>query len=103
VGTDGFRTFIKGSRSGSLVSSSGTSFTKEAFGQGKANRLGCMRDMYVGMGEVEVQEVDAVNGLQTNALYFTIPGEKFGALARRTTFTNLGTTTLSKCLAAIGA
>ena len=89
VTSDGFRTFVKGSRAGGLAGG-GSSFAKEPFGPAAADRAGTTRDMFVGMNEVEVQEVDQERGLQTNALYFTLPGEKFNGLVRRATFTNLG-------------
>ena len=36
-----------------------------------------------------IEEIDNEHELQTNVLYYTIPGEEFAALVRRTTFTNL--------------
>ena len=51
---------------------------------------------YVGMNELEIEEDDEAHGLKTNVLYFTLPGEKFNGIVRRTTFKNTGTTTLGK-------
>merc|ERR1719512_554523 len=48
------------------------------------------RTMFIGKTEMEVQEVCQPLGLQTNVLYFTVPGEDFPLLARQTTFTNTG-------------
>jgi len=49
---------------------------------------------FVGMNELEIEEDDDTHGLKTNVLYFTLPGEKFNGIVRRTTFKNTGTTTL---------
>lgn len=92
AGSDGFRTFVKGTRSGGLAGG-GASFVHEPFGLGD-NAVGVSRDMFVGMNNFGVQEVDTAHALQTNVEYFTVPGEEFAALARRTTFTNLGSTDL---------
>ena len=45
--------------------------------------------MYVGSNEVEIEEVDADAGVQTNVNYFTLPDSDFGALVRRCTIKNL--------------
>lgn len=45
--------------------------------------------MMIGSNEMEIQEVDDVNKLQTNVLYYTMTNEDFPALVRKTTFTNL--------------
>ena len=46
--------------------------------------------MYIGMNELELEAVSAVHGIQTNVLYFTLPGEDFAGLVRQVTVTNLG-------------
>ena len=90
----GFRSFIRGQRDM-------TSFETEPFSTAKARNLkkldGAKTDlpkriMYVGVNEVEISEFDAVNELQTNVKYFVLPEEDFGALVRRSTFTNKGST-----------
>jgi len=50
------------------------------------------RDMIIGENEMEIQELDPANGLQTNIVYFTVPEEDFPAFVRTTTFTNLDST-----------
>lgn len=51
-----------------------------------------VRDMMIGMNELEIREVAAELGLQTNVLYFTIANEDFPGLVRQTTLTNLDAT-----------
>ncbi|MGD2178749.1 MAG: cellobiose phosphorylase [Anaerolineae bacterium] len=46
--------------------------------------------MYIGMNELELQATSAEHGVQTNVLYFTLPGEPFAGLMRQVTVTNLG-------------
>ncbi|MBN1669338.1 MAG: hypothetical protein JW862_19765 [Anaerolineales bacterium] len=48
------------------------------------------RQMLIGMNELELQEQNQALGLQTNILYFTIPGESYAGLARVVTLTNTG-------------
>lgn len=50
------------------------------------------RDLKIGLNEMEIEEVDPANSLQTNVLYFTLPNEDFPALVRKTTFTNIDPT-----------
>jgi len=47
------------------------------------------RRMFVGMNELELQEIAPEQGLQTEVLYFILPGESFAGLVRRVTLTNL--------------
>lgn len=47
------------------------------------------RYMYIGANEMQLQEIDLVNGIETNVTYFILPEEDFGAFAKRTTITNL--------------
>eukprot|EP00339_Tiarina_fusa_P025335 CAMPEP_0117045698 /NCGR_PEP_ID=MMETSP0472-20121206/31617_1 /TAXON_ID=693140 ORGANISM="Tiarina fusus, Strain LIS" /NCGR_SAMPLE_ID=MMETSP0472 /ASSEMBLY_ACC=CAM_ASM_000603 /LENGTH=1223 /DNA_ID=CAMNT_0004757805 /DNA_START=135 /DNA_END=3806 /DNA_ORIENTATION=+ len=94
----GFRTFVRGTRVGASTGLS-TSFQVEPFAPAGSRNLEDENDdpdkpkriMYVGTNEVEVQEIDGVNGLTTNVKYFTLPEEDFAALVRRTTFANTGT------------
>jgi hypothetical protein len=46
--------------------------------------------MFIGMNELELQSICTAHGLQTNVLYFTLPGESFAALVRQVTVTNVG-------------
>mmetsp|Transcript_14727 Transcript_14727/g.20826 ORF Transcript_14727/g.20826 Transcript_14727/m.20826 type:complete len:503 (+) Transcript_14727:222-1730(+) len=48
------------------------------------------RTQFIGTNDMEVKEVDYENGLTTTAKYVVLPEEDFGALIRRTTFTNIG-------------
>ena len=50
--------------------------------------------MMVDKNEVEIEEVAPSIGLQTNVLYFNLPDEDFPSLVRRTTFTNLDTSSV---------
>lgn len=77
----GFRTFIKGT-----VGSK--SFQAAPFARTEAVSKPA-RAMMTGTSEMEIQEVDIVNGLQTNVLYYTVAEEEFPALIRQTTFKNL--------------
>ncbi|BBF45024.1 hypothetical protein lbkm_3774 [Lachnospiraceae bacterium KM106-2] len=45
--------------------------------------------MYIGSNELEIEEVDLAAGIQTNVLYYTLPGEPVGALIRKMTITNI--------------
>jgi hypothetical protein len=47
------------------------------------------RYMYIGSNEVQIQEIDTVNKIETNVTFFVLPEEDFGAFAKRTTITNL--------------
>jgi hypothetical protein len=47
-------------------------------------------DMFIGMNELELQTTSAEHGLQTNVLYFTLPGEPFAGLVRQVTVVNSG-------------
>jgi hypothetical protein len=46
--------------------------------------------MMIGMNELELQTTNAAHGVQTNVLYFTLPGEDFAALVRQVTVINVG-------------
>jgi hypothetical protein len=47
------------------------------------------RAMFIGMNELELQEVNQPIGLQTNVVYFSVPQENFAGLVRQVTFTNI--------------
>jgi hypothetical protein len=82
----GFRTFVKGSRGGKAFAH--MPFFPNGF-MSKEEKPS--RKMMIGMNEMEIEEVSKELGLQTNVLYFTVPEEDFPSLVRRTTFTNLDT------------
>ncbi|VEU35779.1 unnamed protein product [Pseudo-nitzschia multistriata] len=96
----GFRTFVRGTRKGASVL--GNSFQVEPFSPARSRNLDDPGDdpdkpkrvLYVGTNEVEIEEIDGVNGLNTGVKYYVLPEENFPALVRRTTFTNTGTTDL---------
>ena len=46
--------------------------------------------MFIGMNELELQTTSAAHNIQTNVLYFTLPGEPFSGLVRQVTVTNVG-------------
>jgi hypothetical protein len=77
----GFRTFIKITKEGETKYyepfSNISPFSK------KYNK------MYIGANECELEEVNKEGSLQTNVLYFTLPGENIAALVRKTIVKNL--------------
>ena len=83
----GFRTFVKGSRG--VETFAHMPFFPNGF---MAKEEKPVRNMMIGMNEMEIEEVSAALGLKTNVLYFTVPEEEFPSLVRRTTFTNLDPT-----------
>jgi len=91
----GFRTFVRGTRKSAMA---GSSFETEPFCSSNSRNLIDSNDdpdkpkrvLYVGTNEVEIQEIDGLNGLNTGVKYFILPEENFAALIRRTTFTNTG-------------
>ncbi|KAL7571991.1 hypothetical protein ACA910_001648 [Epithemia clementina (nom. ined.)] len=97
----GFRTFVRGSRGGM----GGSSFETEPFAPSTARTMAedsagindslPKRILFVGTNEVEIQEIDGINGLGTNVQYFVLPEEDYASLVRRTTFSNLGDTALT--------
>ena len=95
----GFRTFIRGSRGAATAAS----FQVEPFAPADSRNLDDPKDdpnkpkrvLFVGTNEVEVQEIDGVNGITTNVNYFVLPEEDFAALVRRTTITNTGDSPLT--------
>lgn len=50
------------------------------------------RTMFIGMNEMEIEEVAPSIGLKTNVLYFTPPDEDYPSLVRSATFTNIDQT-----------
>lgn len=88
----GFRTFLQGTRDG-------VSFLTEPFSPATAKTDDESEDagrpdryMYVGTADMEVQEIDYMNGVETSATYFLLPDEPFSAFVRRTTIRNLDDT-----------
>jgi vancomycin permeability regulator SanA len=77
----GFRTFIKILKEDKVYYYE--PFSSIAPDSKKYNR------MYIGANECEIEEVNRDGSLQTNVLYFTLPGESIAALVRKTTVTNL--------------
>ncbi len=75
VNNMGFRTFLK---------VNGAYY--EPFHQVKED---CPTKMYVGMNELEIEEVNQTLGIQVNVKYFTLPEEPLGALIRTVEVTNL--------------
>lgn len=47
------------------------------------------RTMYIGANEMQIQEIDHKHGIETNATFFVLPEEDFGAFVKRTTITNM--------------
>lgn len=48
------------------------------------------RIMYIGANELQIQEIDDINNIETNVTYYVLPEEDFPAFVRRTTITNIG-------------
>ena len=92
----GFRTFVTASRDGKdffvepFAASAARNLEEPSQNSGKPKRI-----LYVGTNEVEIEEMDGTNHLQTNVQYFVLPEENFAALVRRTTFTNTGDSELT--------
>mmetsp|Transcript_28438 Transcript_28438/g.28753 ORF Transcript_28438/g.28753 Transcript_28438/m.28753 type:complete len:1169 (+) Transcript_28438:76-3582(+) len=83
-----FRTFLKGTRGKEKFHS--MPFFPSGYDDEHPNRK-----MMIGMNEMEIEEIDTQNGIQTNVLYYTVPNEDFPALIRKTTFTNTGKDSVS--------
>ena len=97
----GFRSFVRGTRLGASVKAAtggSTSFETEPFSpRNSRNPLDVNDDldkpkriMYVGTNELEIQEIDGINGLTTKIQYYIMPEENFASLVRRSTFHNAG-------------
>jgi hypothetical protein len=76
----GFRTFLKLKRDAEEV-------LYEPFAPWNA---GDDLRMCIGMNELELQATDTARSIQTNVLYFTLPGESFSGLVRQVKVTNSG-------------
>jgi len=50
---------------------------------------GRSRRMFIAANELELEETSAAHGLQTNVVYFVLPGEGFAALVRQVTVKNI--------------
>ena len=79
--TTGFRTFLKLQRPNCIQ-------TYEPFSPWSSSDSA--RQMFIGLNEFEIQEENPLSSLQTNVLYFTIPGENFAGLIRSVTIKNIG-------------
>jgi hypothetical protein len=78
----GFRTFLKMTRDGKTI-------FYEPFAPWQTNDT---TQIFIGMNELELQTVSPARGIQTNVLYFMLPGEDFAGLVRQVTVVNTGTT-----------
>ncbi len=76
----GFRTFLKLKRGAEWVS-------YEPFSPGNESEE---TRMCIGMNELELQATSDIHGIQSQVLYFTLPGEPFAGLVRQVTVTNVG-------------
>ena len=76
----GFRTFLK------LIREDGVSLY-EPF---SPRQLDETTQMFVGPNELELQADNPSEGIQTNVLYFVLPGEDFAALVRQVKVKNIG-------------
>jgi len=102
----GFRTFLQISPAASNKKEKGETppspfKTLEPFGADRTrfpqlmtsdnddNHLLPKRNMYIGLNEMQLQELDFANGVETNVSYFILPEEDFGAFVKRTTITNI--------------
>jgi hypothetical protein len=87
----GFRTFVQGKRRNSdpfviePFSPLTTHYPATAAG---STTTYPKRIMYTGGNELQIQEIDSMNHLETNVTYFVLPEEDFGAFVRRTTISN---------------
>ncbi|MCX7951209.1 MAG: hypothetical protein N2594_04580 [Clostridiales bacterium] len=78
----GFRTFIKFVENNSIYEPFSNHRDYENIAQ----------NMYIGMNELEIEEINKENGLKTNVLYFMLPQEKIAALIRKVTIKNISDT-----------
>ena len=96
----GFRTFIQGTRTG-IEGIERETFVMEPFSPltthfpdvamdeaGYDRPPPNKRTLYSGENEMQIQEIDFKNQIETNVTYFILPEEDFGAFVRRTTITN---------------
>ncbi len=80
AGLTGFRTFLNGFREGEA-------WQREAFAPWEAEDA--QRTMFIGMNEVEIQEINPQLGYQVNVLYYMLPNMPFSGLVRRVSLRNL--------------
>jgi len=80
VGLKGFRTFLNGKRGDKK-------WQGEFFSPWHAKKV--HRKMFIGMNEVEIQEINLSLGYQVNILYVTLPNEPFSGLVRKLSIKNL--------------
>lgn len=87
----GFRTFLQGTRATNSFLIEPFNSLNTRFPNSKATSTLSLpkRFMYVGSNEMQIQEVDIANRIETNVTYFTLPEEDFGALVRRVKITNI--------------
>ena len=76
----GFRTFLNSLHVGEK-------WQREAFSPWDAEDA--QRTLFIGMNEVEVQEINTALGYQVNVLYFMLPGMPFSGLVRRVNIKNI--------------
>lgn len=76
----GFRTFLKLRRDGDEL-------LYEPFAP---RNVGEDTKMCIGMNELELQALSDIHDIQSQVLYFTLPGEPFAGLVRQVTVTNVG-------------
>ena len=79
----GFRTFINGD-------GQGEQWHREAFAPWDADDA--QRTMFIGMNDVEVQEINPALGYQVNVLYFMLPNLPFSGLVRQVRIRNISDT-----------
>ena len=82
----GFRTFLNGTRAG-------MTWHQEAFSPSQMDDI--QQTMFIGMNEIEVQEINPALGYQINVLYFILPNEPFSGLVRQVILKNLQDTPLN--------
>eukprot|EP00980_Cylindrotheca_fusiformis_P028851 scaffold22660_cov127-Cylindrotheca_fusiformis.AAC.5 len=85
----GFRTFVQGKRGNHdpFVSEPFSPLATQ-YSASDATTVYPKRVMYAGENEVQIQEIDSANQLETNVTYFVLPEEDFGAFVRHTTISN---------------
>lgn len=87
----GFRTFVQGKRLNNdpfVIEPFTPLTTHHPTPASEMAKTYPTRTMYTGENEMQIQETDSVNHLETNVTYFVLPEEDFGAFVRRTTISN---------------
>jgi len=90
----GFRTFVHGYRGSQSFAVEPFSLERTRTGDNDDDENLPKRILFVGTNEVEIQEIDGLHEMTTTVSYFVLPEETFGALVRRTTIANDGSTPL---------